>query len=370
MDPPPNVSTPFDLFGYDTNHTSVRILYMLAYLSSTYLPYYEFLSCGICLLANGYSAVRFINAGTYSRNFRIVMIATNLVINATALLRPIYFLVPEETYYIASKNYFRMFVMYALEYISHVAILMFDVKYIIIGYERRVAFKNRATYENNQGKGTIMVFLFVLGAVSISAAIKAVLFIAVRDLPIDTALHKAFMMDADFVTWFASHFLALGGWIYGYYTFYDLNKQAHKLKYAGNSLSESFTLKEIVSVLKVIRPVIKAYIVILLSGVAVASFMCFFMLGGTMHEGDMYYRACITLEYSLAASYNIYASCYTIWYLKPLRKALQQDLTCCFRRKCVEIEPNAVEKYDAVQETNIYFEQLSKRWDIVLVKKR
>ncbi|CAD5233624.1 unnamed protein product [Bursaphelenchus xylophilus] len=255
--------------------------------------------------------------------------------------------------------------MYSLGFINQVCVLIFDVKYIIIGFERRMAFKNRATYEYSQDGTTIRVFCGIVCTLLLMATAKVGLFLKLRDLPPDLALHKAFMLDSDFATWVFCHTIAVAGWVYGFQTVHELSRRANQTRHTG-SLTESFTVKEILNVIKVIKPVIHAYIVVMVIAFTIVMLMLPCIYTGVMDESDMYYQAIVTFEYALLDTYNVFASCYMVWNFKPLRRALKQDITSCFRKKCfsVEVEPESVEKYSAMQGTDLYFEQLTKSWKL------
>lgn len=57
--------------------------------------------------------------------------------------------------------------------------------------------------------------------------------------------------------------------------------------------------------------------------------------------------------------YNIYASLYSILYLKPLRKLLYKDLKKLFQIN-VSVDVGPVQTFN--NETNVYFSQLNYQW--------
>ncbi|CAD5233619.1 unnamed protein product [Bursaphelenchus xylophilus] len=359
-----NKAGPLALLGYEEDDTCVMLIFALSSTFAEYGPYLEMCASIFCMCCNFYSAMRFMHVGTYSTNFRIVMISMNLIVTGTALFRPIYVLVPEEVYSIEAGNCIAAVVMYTAAYFQHICTYTFDAKYLIIGLERRMAYKLRATYEHSQDKTTLKVFAGMVVTVWMIVTVKAICVVLLSHENVDRVFHRAFIMDGSFFTLVGAHVIALVGWVYGYYTFHYLNKQAKRIKYCGSSLSESFTIKEITNVIKAVRPVIIAYRTVVIVGFCVLTIITISFYLGAMDENDIYYQALVTFEYVMIDVYNVYSSGYMIWNLKPLRKAFLDDISCLFPKKVLitEVEPETIEKYDNEEETKIYFEQLTSSW--------
>lgn len=79
-----------------------------------------------------------------------------------SILHPIIGALSPKIYSIANGNYFLAFLVYSMAFITHICALIIDVKYLLIGLERKFAFEKRHKYEEMDGTLARRFFLIVV----------------------------------------------------------------------------------------------------------------------------------------------------------------------------------------------------------------
>lgn len=79
-----------------------------------------------------------------------------------SILHPILSGLPSEIYSIENGHYFMAFLVYVMAFTTHICALIIDVKYLLIGLERKYAFDNRHRYEEFNGSLARKFFYIVV----------------------------------------------------------------------------------------------------------------------------------------------------------------------------------------------------------------
>lgn len=79
-----------------------------------------------------------------------------------AITHAIFNLVPRELYEIKTGHTILAFFMYFCAFINGISMIIFDVKFFIIGYEQCIAFKLRETYEYSSDKRSLKALGYIV----------------------------------------------------------------------------------------------------------------------------------------------------------------------------------------------------------------
>ncbi|CAD5233627.1 unnamed protein product [Bursaphelenchus xylophilus] len=326
-------------------------------------PYIELLICIPSIVINIYSAIRFANLNSYSNNFRIVMISTNFIVAGASLFHPITSMTPMEYISFADGHYIAGILFYMIAFTHHGCVFIFDIKFFILGFERWVAFRSRATYEYSQDNSTIKVFISIIILACFMLIVKLFCYIHFNHTDsYDVILSRALVLEFDLPTLISTHFFASISWLYAGVVFARLLRTANEHRFLGQTLSESYQIKETISILSVIGPIIRAYLGVVIFCSICVSLNMYGILYGRWQERSSYYQGLTNLEYICINIYNFYASSYAIWHLRPLRKVFLMDIRSLFRTS-IDIENQVnpgLEKH--ADEAKVYFDQLQNQW--------
>jgi hypothetical protein len=88
--------------------------------------------------------------------------ASTSAIALMTLIHPFTNYVPREVYSIEKGHYLNATLVYSLQFICLACTLLLDTKFMLMGYESYLAFKNRADYEYRDGsQGWVLVSYYV-----------------------------------------------------------------------------------------------------------------------------------------------------------------------------------------------------------------
>ncbi|CAD5230429.1 unnamed protein product [Bursaphelenchus okinawaensis] len=301
----------------------------------------------------------------FSKNFRVSVIVLNMVTSVITINRSLNWLVPKHYYSVQDQRYIGAMLMYSFSFIAMMCSYSFAAKYFIIGYERRVAFAQRSTYEHATccskaflGAFKVIVFFIIVNIVKTFVVWKSCNHVA------DVCLRRIFMFDESFPSLFLAHITITASLLYGVKTFYDLKYRSLDIRKNGASLSEAYVVTEIMNVVDVMRLLTFAYFLVVLAGALVIFMVTTGYFMDLLHEDNTYYKAFVSFEYFLIVNYNFFSTFVMIWCFKPIRKSFLSDIACCVKIECATVEP--VNNSLISDHTDIYFEQLLGNWERVL----
>ncbi|KAI6179821.1 hypothetical protein M3Y98_00652200 [Aphelenchoides besseyi] len=334
-----------------------------------YEPAFELILCAPCLFINIYFALRFSKLSTFNSNLKIVMISTNITTAFIALLRPLLRGISERSYSVKDGHYIKAAFVYLLFYLVQVFTLIMDAKYLLVGLERYVAFRDRADYERRDTKQTVRLLICFIAFIAVSNLIKNSMTVVFTDqVDWDRALEHAFITERSPVSFVFLHVIAGIGWLVGAITFYRLKVETKKNRYMGKSLSESYQIREIAKVVDVLGALIVAYLSTLIFCLICLGVLCHHVYFDGGHVKSALFLALSNAEYISLNIYNIFATIYMLWKFNKLREVLFQDLCCLFRIKM----PTAVEAVNVDREVDLddHFRKLTAAWNRAIAVKQ
>jgi hypothetical protein len=105
-----------------------------------------------------------------------------------------------------------------------------------------------------------------------------------------------------------------------------LDKKAKNYKYAGTTLSESFQIKEVTSVIGILKPLIYAYGCMSSSCSSFLFPALYLVLFGGYSTYSPLYLVLTNFAYITIAAYNFIATLYLLWHFEPLKHAVLKDI--------------------------------------------
>jgi hypothetical protein len=112
----------------------------------------------------------------------------------------------------------------------------------------------------------------------------------------DETLEYAFIMERSIISFFFLHFIAAICWLVGAITFHQLRIATKKSRYAGKSLSESYQIREITKIVNVMRPLILAYLSILIFCSICFCVLCYWLYFEGYHVKSARYLAVVNVS--------------------------------------------------------------------------
>ncbi|KAI6199338.1 hypothetical protein M3Y96_00616400 [Aphelenchoides besseyi] len=316
-----------------------------------------------CLLVTFYFTYRFHKLVIFNVNFRIVLIATHLVIAITAVLHPIIHFVPSHWYSVSDGHFLGALVFYTITFIQNVNVYFVDLKLLIIGIERRLAFKNRQNGDAGKLTG-VRILIWTFAVTAFVVAFKNIIaFLIYRNLPLNERLLLTFNFDIWAPGAFLAILLAYASYFYGCYEFKRLNKYVRESYYRFETLTESYEIKQIDLVLRVIRPLLFAYGVIVVILTSLVCVMMYFHFAKFIQLGVGITTICGSLIYSSFCLYNLVTILYMCWHFYPLRIAILNDIQCLCGLRLNSACVNPLQINEKRNEQDKHFEQLHLYWD-------
>ncbi|KAI6185497.1 hypothetical protein M3Y98_00029900 [Aphelenchoides besseyi] len=297
-----------------------------------------------CLLVTFYFTYRFHKLVIFNVNFRIVLIATHLVIAITAVLHPIIHFVPSHWYSVSDGHFLGALVFYTITFIQNVNVYFVDLKLLIIGIERRLAFKNRQNGDAGKLTG-VRILIWTFAVTAFVVAFKNIIaFLIYRNLPLNERLLLTFNFDI----WAPGAFF----WLFCWPTLP-----------ISMTLTESYEIKQIDLVLRVIRPLLFAYGVIVVILTSLVCVMMYFHFAKFIQLGVGITTICGSLIYSSFCLYNLVTILYMCWHFYPLRIAILNDIQCLCGLRLNSACVNPLQINEKRNEQDKHFEQLHLYWD-------
>ncbi|CAD5219998.1 unnamed protein product [Bursaphelenchus okinawaensis] len=127
----------------------------------------EIIITSINLTLCAYCTVQMFNLHSISRNLRIILVFEMVLTAYATSLHTIEYFTPHDAYSFAAGHTFRAFFFYGCLTLSSFAAQMFNVKYLVVAIERRIAYQQRHSYDNCN---FLAVFLIIASGVYLCVA--------------------------------------------------------------------------------------------------------------------------------------------------------------------------------------------------------
>ncbi|KAI6170931.1 hypothetical protein M3Y97_01105900 [Aphelenchoides bicaudatus] len=295
-------------------------------------------------------------------NNSYLQITTNINCALVSVIHPILLQIPRSYYSFDTSNYFGIFITYLMIFCLSVMILILDVKFLLIGLERKYAIDWRHSYEQKDGTLAKKLILRVVIFLCIFMAMKDVVIFFVTDSQsTDDRLIEAFQFESFPLLCASTNILATFTFIYALYQFYCLNQHNQRRRFQARSLSESYQIRETELVVNVLKPLASAYVLLdVFCALVIWTAFYYVYSGCTVHS--LIYRMWINFAYVLIAFYTFMASLFMLWKFSAMRHQLFSDIHLVtgiqFMRNN-KVEPL---RLDAITTQNQYFDQLKTQW--------
>ncbi|KAI6185390.1 hypothetical protein M3Y98_00017900 [Aphelenchoides besseyi] len=207
---------------------------------------------------------------------------------------------------------------------------MFESKYLVIAFERHLAFAYRNTFEKEGRRiGVKISVCYVVVAVLITTVKIVVYLYDPTEKTIDGLLHRAFFVEGPAMFFISCLVLSTVAWIFGIYKIHSFSQLvAQKLEFT--SLTEKFIVKQVNLVLRFLKPLsLISFISVLVSTLCSIFVLVILMDGFNEHSAS--YKAAANAIFCSIASYNLFASVYNIYSFKPMNKLMKQDFHWFFK---------------------------------------
>ncbi|CAD5233035.1 unnamed protein product [Bursaphelenchus xylophilus] len=331
------------------------------------LPYLELWLSFPGLVMNCYFAWAFSSISMYNANFRILLITLNLITSAVSMIHPLFQILPEQLHSTENGVTPSTVILYFLLYLQNVGIFVLDVKFLLMGLERRVAFKFRDTYEHNHGGVMKWGLMLLITASAILAAVKAAYLFISSQGSVDAALQDAFVLERSLAVFVFSNTLAGASWCYGYWETLRLKKSVLQHQYSAQTLSESFEIKQTGEVVQLVEYMLRMFILCVVLCGSCTAIAIVLRVYGEIPTGSYQMHFVTNLEYVIVGFYNLYSSLLMIFYFKPLKRRLVKDLTSflpflSLARLGSPRNSVVAPRADNI-ETDVYFQTLQRMWN-------
>ncbi|KAI6179876.1 hypothetical protein M3Y98_00658300 [Aphelenchoides besseyi] len=219
-----------------------------------------------------------------------------------------------------------------------------DSKYAMIGYERLQAFRKRANYENADGRmAQRMIFMTLVVGTLLIVAIAIGTFWFNPNSDLDDILLETLFTDHSLVA------------------IVYLSKKVKHHWYTSQSLSESYLIKEIDTVIGVLRPILFAFCVLVISAGTTTSIQIYLHLFHGMPFCVGVMQVLANCGYLSLAVYNIFSALYLIFGFPAMRKKLINDIQrLCGKR--IENSRVGPQEINWSKEREDHFDYLDSIW--------
>ncbi|KAI6185425.1 hypothetical protein M3Y98_00021900 [Aphelenchoides besseyi] len=309
-------------------------------------------------LINVYFAIRFNRLECFSPSFRILLVCSNLISSLSTVIHPIPHLMAKDWYSVEKGNYGGAIVVYGLHYFAMVLIIITDTKYI--------ALQNREIYEMLDGSGAKRILTYYVISVSLFVSAKSsIMFLTSTEASIDDRLEYAFIAQNCFSYFMSLTVMAGSTWIFGacVWQFLYLSHLVKKLRYSGKNLSESFQIKQISTVVKVILPLLFGYIFAVIVFSISQFYLVYLYLFVGVSTKSALYQLNANISYLPIPLYSMFATVYMAWYFKAVRRLILKDIHHLFG---IQLDQKLTAKTKPTcpkNETQIYFDTLQQMWN-------
>ncbi|CAD5233666.1 unnamed protein product [Bursaphelenchus xylophilus] len=215
-------------------------------------------------------------------------------------------------------------ILYSIVFTTQITNFYFDVKFMLIGIERTIAFKRKATYEtegSHVGKEIAAVALAMAFVISVVRC--DVVWRLNSTVEFDARLRKVMMWDKYFPGVLFAFSMATCAMFQGVFAFRCLSKNLRKLE--SSSLSESYETRQIVATMAWLRRLARVFVIITVGNFPFMGFTCYlyFVLG--YDEDHPWMLMMVTVMFNMG---NIYVCLTTIFMFQDfpqLRSAVYKD---------------------------------------------
>ncbi|CAD5233611.1 unnamed protein product [Bursaphelenchus xylophilus] len=292
-----------------------RAVMMIADKIHTFAVYGEIVQGALCYVVNVIFCHRFIRASRWHINFRVLLVATNFMTSLLATVHPLVHIIPFDKTPFDNKKYWEAFVLYFLHFIIHITIAFAHVKFLVLGYERWVAFKDRSSYEQRGYDLAVRLIVVTISLLIGIIVIKAIIFLNFgTDKSMDQKLLKIFTVHESKEYFAVSFFLTFLSSTTGIAELCLLQFQAPKLCYKGQTLSENFEIRQTAAITKLMSPMLTGYAITLVAAFATICvypvFLHFYPDNEVVTEAV--YQTCCQVDYFIVSCYSMATSIYIV----------------------------------------------------------
>ncbi|KAI6198907.1 hypothetical protein M3Y96_00570100 [Aphelenchoides besseyi] len=298
---------------------------------------------------------------TFPPTTRIVLGASTFSIAVMTLLHSILSVIPQSYYSVQHGHYISALLVYTLQFVCLACTVLLDIKFALVGCESYLAFKNRHDYEYRDGsQGWKLVSCYVGFAIVVSW-IKVVWYVFFTDMPLDTRLHFAFFIEDSMPFVSFQYLLGLVAIAFGMTQIYRIHRFAKQMKYKSQSLTESFQIKQIVTLLGILKPLALSFMVGYM-------FALFFHICGcvVLYQGYFrMYRNLAAAVFAVGGLYNTFALCFMLHKLPQLRQLMIRDIVfvCRLHKHRIAHSNTRGSVVNRIENLDDHFNALKKIWN-------
>ncbi|KAI6207024.1 hypothetical protein M3Y94_00982800 [Aphelenchoides besseyi] len=270
---------------------------------------FEF-ACGVpSTLINLYSIAKVSQLSLVNSNLKYVLNAIAFTSALIACIHPILGQIDPDFYSIDRGNY--------------LFTLITDLKFFLIGWERRLSLKYKNNLENRNGKQVVFSAIVVLLLICF---IKCAVLLNTSELKSmnDRLYEICAIQGHDIFLVMIAFPLGAISWVFGQYQFNYLIKHFKKQRHSG-TLSERFELRQTNTIVKVLYPLAYLYSVGYLVCLAAVP-VIFYLRTKGYGMNTIEYQVATNIIFNSMACYNLIYVVFILFTFAPLRRALINDL--------------------------------------------
>ncbi|KAI6189365.1 hypothetical protein M3Y97_00000200 [Aphelenchoides bicaudatus] len=340
------------------------------------LPYVELVIGFPCIVCNIYFAFRFSQLSAINPNLRVLLILTNLLSAFIAILHPTMEFMPESMYSIVNGRYLGATLYYSIAFLTYAFVFILDCKFIMIMIERRIAFKNRAVYEQSDSALGLKIFcVFIIVAILV-IVVRIIAIILARDpsQSVDDIMEIAFVAERSPAFFLNIHIAPVISSVLGVYELHRLIRLTKHYRHKGSTLSEAsckqcalnykfrrFEINQTAEVIEILKPLL--YIYCSLTSLSTVSYSCLLYFHYCLEYGtkSSLYLAITNLDYLCASSYTLLSTGYMLFSFRDMRRTLYRNFK---QFLCVTVHTDRVcPEIDKDKQTKDHFDYLKAVWE-------
>ncbi|CAD5233665.1 unnamed protein product [Bursaphelenchus xylophilus] len=242
----------------------------------------------------------------------------------TAVIHAITNFIPLSAVKYVYDNKAFVIILYSIVFTSQITNFYFDLKFILIGIERTIAFKRKATYEMEGGHvGREIVTVALAMALVISVVRCDIVWRLNSTVEFDARMRKVMMWDKYFPGVLFAFSMATCAMFYGVFVFRSLSKKLRKLE--SSSLSESYETRQIVATMAWLRRLAGAFLCTTVGNFPFMGFTCYlyFVLG--YDEDHPWMLMMVTVMFNMGNLYVCLTTVFMFQEFPQLRNAVYKD---------------------------------------------
>ncbi|KAI6236183.1 hypothetical protein M3Y95_00130600 [Aphelenchoides besseyi] len=307
----------------------------------------EFLSCIICFALNSYFAQKFGKISILNSNLRILLVSIHITTAVIALIHPTVQLIPVSWYAVDNGQTLKAIFVYTLLFVTQVCVYLIDTKFLMVAIERHIAIHERVNYEKRDGTLAKRILFWTFSH---------------QETSLDELLQLSLNIEHSPAMLICPHVVAVICWFIGAVKFHYLQVFTQENYYNGKTLSEAYQIKQVDAVIKILKPLIVAYALLVACCCCLLVMVLYFVYirGISLHSpfGLIFVNAI----YINVAWYNLFSTGFLFFYYQPLRNAVIKDIYIIsgIRLKQNEVAPEEQLNAEALREN--HFEYLRNVW--------